>query len=71
MNMTSYQLPSWLLGRDLEGPKLRYPPLQVTHFYLVDVARGANKYILAVKWGFQPLNHNKQTCKICPNDNHV
>ena len=26
--------------------------------------------ILAVQWGFQPLNHNKQKCKICPSDNH-
>ena len=23
-----------------------------------------------VKWGFQPLNHNKQKCKMLPNDNH-
>ena len=28
------------------------------------------KYMLAVEWGFQPLNHNKQKCKMFPNDNH-
>ena len=27
--------------------------------------------ILAVKWGFQPRNHNKQKCKLFPNNNHV
>ena len=25
---------------------------------------------LAVKWGFQPLNHKKQKCKMLPNNNH-
>ena len=23
-----------------------------------------------LKWGLQPLNHNKQTCNMFPNDNH-
>ena len=31
---------------------------------------GKNK-MLAVKWGFEPLNHNKQKRKMCPNDNLV
>ena len=26
--------------------------------------------MLAAKWGFQPLNRNKQTCKMFPNNNH-
>ena len=44
---------------------------------LVNVGRGANIYIYihilnkkTVKWGFQPLNHNKQKCKMFPNNNH-
>ena len=32
---------------------------------LVDVERGANNYVLAAKWGFQPLNHHKQKCSQC------
>ena len=31
---------------------------------------GQQKKRKAVKWGFQPLNHNKQKCKMFPN-NHV
>ena len=30
-------------------------------------------FLLAAKWGFPPLNHNKQTCKTCrmfPDNNH-
>ena len=38
--------------------------------FLVDV-RGAKNEIIAVKWGFRPLNHNKQKCKTLPNNNHV
>ena len=26
---------------------------------------------IAVKWGFQSLNHNRQKCKMFPNNNHV
>ena len=26
--------------------------------------------MFAVKWLDFPLNHNKQKCKMCPNDNH-
>ena len=37
---------------------------------LLGVGRGGRK-TKAVEWGFQPLNHNKQTCKMCPNNNHV
>ena len=41
-------------------------------FDLVDVGFGeqTNK-VLAVQWGFQPLNHNKQKCEMFANNNHV
>ena len=44
---------------------------QRTYPNLVDVGRGAIIQFLAVKWGFQPQNHNKQTCNMCPNNNHA
>ena len=37
---------------------------------LVDVGRGTKKQILAAKKGFLPQNHDKQTCKMFPNNNH-
>ena len=38
---------------------------------LVDVGRGAKNHFLAVQWLDFPLNHNKQKCKMFPNNNHV
>ena len=38
----------------------------------VDLERGAkNIFFSSEVVGFQPLNHNKQQCKMFPNDNHV
>ena len=45
---------------------------RVTSQNLVDVGRGATILICLQLsgFGFQPLNHNKQKCKMFPNDNH-
>ena len=50
---------------------LTFRPLDL---FLVDVGRGANKkhvFVSSKVGGFQPLHHNKQQCKMFPNNNHA
>ena len=44
------------------------PPTPCSKSWLT--LEGEPKSLFAVKWGFQPLNHVKQKCKMFPNNNH-
>ena len=57
------------IGEDAgDGRNGRSAPVKTD---LVDVGQGATTSMLAVKRGFQPLNHNKQRCNMFPNNNHA